>query len=97
MDNLATYQAKLTTPENAVSSIRSGSIISMGMAMSEPPALLRALAERVEASELSDIRLPVRHEEVAAFVSQRQTFFVRESYTKPNQIASETQVKPFAF
>jgi itaconate CoA-transferase len=57
MDNLATYQAKLTTPENAVSSIRSGSIISMGMAMSEPPALLRALAERVEASELSDIRL----------------------------------------
>jgi itaconate CoA-transferase len=57
MDNLATYQAKLTAPENAVSSIRSGSIISMGMAMSEPPALLRALAERVEASELSDIRL----------------------------------------
>jgi len=41
--------------------------------------------------------VPVRHEEVAAFASQRQTFFVRESYTKPNQIASETQVKPFAF
>jgi itaconate CoA-transferase len=29
----------------------------MGMAMSEPPALLRALAERVEASELGDIKL----------------------------------------
>ena len=52
MDNLAIYQSKFTTAENAVSPIRSGSIISIGMAMSEPPALLRALAERVEASEL---------------------------------------------
>jgi itaconate CoA-transferase len=57
MDNLAIYQSKLTTAENAVSPISSGSIISMGMAMSEPPALLRALAERVEASELGDIKL----------------------------------------
>jgi itaconate CoA-transferase len=57
MDNLAIYQSKLTTAENAVSPIRSGSIISMGMAMSEPPALLRALTERVDASELGDIKL----------------------------------------
>jgi len=57
MNNLAIYQSKLTTAENAVSPIRSGSIISMGMVMSEPPALLRALAERVEASELGDIKL----------------------------------------
>ena len=54
MDNLAIYQSKLTTAENAVSPISSGSIISIGMAMAEPPALLRALAERVEASELGD-------------------------------------------
>src|SRR5246127_2184310 len=57
MDNLAIYQSKLTTAEDAVSPIRSGSIISIGMAMSEPPALLRALAERVEASDLGDIKL----------------------------------------
>jgi acyl-CoA hydrolase len=45
MNTVAIYQSKLTTAEIAVSPIRSGSIISIGMAMCEPPALLRALAE----------------------------------------------------
>ena len=67
MDNSAVYQSKFTTAEDAVSTISSGRIISMGMAINEPPGLLRALAERVEVSggELSG-RLrerPVHHRE----------------------------------
>jgi itaconate CoA-transferase len=53
MDNSALYQSKLTTPEDAVTTIDSGTTISMGMAMSEPPALLGSLAGRVQAIELS--------------------------------------------
>ena len=56
MDIAAEYQSKLTTPEQAVTSIESGSKLSMGMAMSEPPALLQALAARVEAGKLDDIK-----------------------------------------
>jgi itaconate CoA-transferase len=46
MDAGSLYQSKLTTPEQAMASIASGSNLSMGMAMAEPPALLKALAER---------------------------------------------------
>ena len=41
--------------EDAVVTIRSGTTISMGMAMSEPPALLGSLAARLEANELRDV------------------------------------------
>ena len=43
------YKSKLTTPADAVGHIASGVTLSMGMAMSEPPALLKALAERAAA------------------------------------------------
>ncbi len=46
MDIRALYDEKLTTPEEAVSSIASGSHLSMGMFAAEPPALLKALADR---------------------------------------------------
>ena len=36
------YQIKLTSPENAVAALRSDSSIALGMAMSQPPALLEA-------------------------------------------------------
>ena len=49
MDSRSLYQSKLTTPSQAVATIPSGSKLSMGMAMTEPPALLRALADRAEA------------------------------------------------
>src|SRR5258708_10624669 len=49
MDIDARYQSKLTTPDQAVSSITSGSKLSFGMAMTEPRALLKALADRAEA------------------------------------------------
>src|ERR1700730_3984474 len=57
MDIDARYQSKLTTPDQAVASIPSGSRLSMGMAMAEPPALLRALADRAEAGKVENVRL----------------------------------------
>jgi len=53
----SSYNSKLVTAEEAVSSITSGVNLSMGMGVSEPPALLRALAERVRCGELADLRL----------------------------------------
>lgn len=41
----------------AVSNIPSGAHIAMGMAVAEPPALLAALAARVEAGNLGDLKL----------------------------------------
>ena len=57
MDIASLYQSKLTTPDQAVSSIPSGSKLSMGMAMAEPPALLKALADRAEARRVENVRL----------------------------------------
>lgn len=57
MNAQALYRSKLTTNETAVAAIQSGSNISMAMAVGEPPALLKAIADRVEAGELSDLRL----------------------------------------
>jgi itaconate CoA-transferase len=57
MDIEARYQSKLTTPDQAVASIPSGSRLSMGMAMAEPPALLKALADRAEAGKVENVRL----------------------------------------
>jgi itaconate CoA-transferase len=57
MDSLSTYQSELTTAEQAVATIPSGSRLSMGMAMTEPPALLKALAERAESGLVQDLRL----------------------------------------
>ena len=57
MDNSALYQSKLTTPEDAITTIGPDTIISMGMAMSEPPALLGSLAARLQANELRDVNI----------------------------------------
>jgi len=57
MDIASLYQSKLTTPDEAVARIPSGSRISMGMAVAEPPALLNALAVRAEAGEVEDLRV----------------------------------------
>lgn len=53
----AEYRSKLVTPEAAVGAIPSGAHIAMGMAVAEPPALLAALARRVEAGEVGDLKL----------------------------------------
>ncbi|HLZ76544.1 acetyl-CoA hydrolase/transferase family protein [Phenylobacterium sp.] len=57
MDAIALYQSKLTTPEQAVATIPSGSRLSMGMFATEPPALLKALADRAAARALEDLRI----------------------------------------
>ena len=57
MDTSSLYQSKLTTPDQAVASIPSGSKLSIGMAMAEPPALLKALADRAEDGKIENVRL----------------------------------------
>jgi len=57
MDATSLYQSKLITPDEAVATIPSGSRLSMGMAMAEPPALLKALAERAASGLVEDLRL----------------------------------------
>lgn len=53
----ALYRSKLTIPAEAVAGIGSGASVAMGMAAAEPPALLAALARRVEAGDLADLSL----------------------------------------
>jgi itaconate CoA-transferase len=57
MDITSLYAAKLTTPERAVAGIPSGSRVSMGMAVAQPPALLKALADRAAAGAVEDLRV----------------------------------------
>jgi itaconate CoA-transferase len=57
MDFRSVYQSKLTTPEAAVGRIASGVNLSMGMAMTEPPALLKALADRAAAGNVDGLKL----------------------------------------
>jgi hypothetical protein len=57
MDVSSLYQSKLTTPDQAMVAIPSGSKLSMGMAMAEPPALLKALADRAGAGGIEDLKV----------------------------------------
>ena len=57
MDVGTLYRSKLTTPDQAVVAIPSGSKLSMGMAMAEPPALLKALADRAGAGGIEDLKV----------------------------------------
>lgn len=59
------YRTKLTDAETAVSQIASGSRVALGMAMSQPPALLQALADRASAGKVDDIKLYYYHSEDA--------------------------------
>ena len=59
------YRRKLTTPDGAIARVKSGDTIVHGASVSEPPALLTALAERARQGELSGLRvyssLPMQH------------------------------------
>jgi itaconate CoA-transferase len=57
MDFRSIYESKLTTPKAAVGRIASGVNVSMGMAMTEPPALLKALADRAAAGRVDNLKL----------------------------------------
>jgi itaconate CoA-transferase len=56
-DFTALYKSKLTTPAEAVGRIGSGINLSMGMAMTEPPALLKSLADRAAARNVDDLKV----------------------------------------
>jgi len=51
------YNKRILSADAALEGVRSGMHIAMGMAVAEPPALLDALARRVESEGLSDIKL----------------------------------------
>ena len=57
MDFADLYKGKLTTPDQAVAAIPSHSKMAMGMAMAEPPALLRALADRARGGRIEALKL----------------------------------------
>jgi itaconate CoA-transferase len=61
----AEYRRKLTTPEKAAAGIPPGATLVHGMAVGEPPALLGAIAQRVRAGDLENLKvfslLPMEH------------------------------------
>jgi itaconate CoA-transferase len=62
----AEYKLKLMTPEAAVRLIPARGTLSMGMAISEPPALLQALENRIKAGEIAHLRVYYSHSAPAA-------------------------------
>lgn len=60
------YRTKLMTPASAVALIPKRGNLSMGMAVSEPPALLLALEERIKSGNIEQLRLYYSHAAVAA-------------------------------
>ena len=56
-DVAAEYRARLVSADAAVAGVASGAQVAMGMAIGQPPALLSALAARVEARALADLHL----------------------------------------
>ncbi|MBN1376039.1 MAG: 4-hydroxybutyrate--acetyl-CoA CoA transferase [Dehalococcoidia bacterium] len=61
----AQYKQKLTTPEKAAARVKSGDTIVYGATISEPPALLAAIADHIRQDDLKDIKvyssLPMEH------------------------------------
>ncbi len=51
------YKSKLRSAEDAAAAIPSNSKMAMGMAMAEPPALLKALAERARSGGVERLKL----------------------------------------
>ncbi len=60
------YKSKLTSAERAVSLIPSRGTLSMGMAISEPPALLAALEKRVKSGGIEELRVYYSHSMLTA-------------------------------
>jgi len=60
------YKSKLMKPIDAVAMIPSRGTLSMGMAISEPPALLKALEERLKRGTIEDLHVYYSHSVAAA-------------------------------
>ena len=65
----AEYKNKLMTAEAAVRLIPARGTLSMGMAISEPPALLAALESRIMAGEVENLRVYYSHSAPAAMMT----------------------------
>lgn len=63
------YRSKLMTPGVAANLIPARGTLSMGMAVSEPPALLGALEDRVKAGQIEELRVYYSHSVAAAAVT----------------------------
>ena len=57
MDVEGEYKSRLTTAQAAVEGLPSDADIAMAMAIGQPPALLEAVAARIEDGSLSNARL----------------------------------------
>jgi itaconate CoA-transferase len=57
------YKAKLTDSRSAVQQIGSHSVVALGQAVCQPPALMEALAFRAEAGNIDDVKLYYMHAE----------------------------------
>lgn len=57
MNAADSYASKLVSADSAVAAIEAGVNVAMGMAISEPPALLAALASRVKSGSLAGFNL----------------------------------------
>jgi len=53
----AEYKKKLVSAEDAVRKVKNGSTIVHGLAAAEPPAILKALADRVRAGEIDNLKV----------------------------------------
>ena len=62
----AEYKSKLRTAEQAVQLIPSNGTLSMGMGVSEPPAVLAALEQRILRHEIENLRVYYSHSVAAA-------------------------------
>ena len=60
------YKAKLMSPAAAVEHIPTRGSLSMGMAISEPPALLKAIEDRVKSGAIEELRVYYSHSVAAA-------------------------------
>ena len=56
-DFASQYAQRLKSAAEAVKTISSGSKVALGLGISQPPALMQALADRAEAGEVADINL----------------------------------------
>jgi itaconate CoA-transferase len=57
------YKAKLTDSPGAVTRIGSNSIVAIGQAVCQPPALMEALASRAEAKDIDNVKVYYMHAE----------------------------------
>jgi itaconate CoA-transferase len=60
------YSKKLTTPQKAISKIPDSCKIAFGMAVSQPPALLKAVADRARAGKFERVDMYYMHAEEPA-------------------------------